>query len=180
EGLRCNYLQPVLVEQYVEGRELTVGVIGNGRPTVLGTMEVVPRQPGERFIYSLEVKRDYLRQVRYELPPRLTPTLQATGECAALEAYRALGCRDVARIDYRLGKDGLYFLEANPLPGLNPESSDLVILARLAGWTYERLIGSILEAALSRIADRGSRGEESVPESSPCPGVPAVVDPRGR
>jgi D-alanine-D-alanine ligase len=158
EGLRRDYLQPVLVEEYVQGRELTVGVIGNGRPTVIGTMEVLPRQPVERFVYSLEVKRDYLRQVSYEVPPRLTPTALAMVHEAALEAYHALGCRDVARVDYRLGEGGLYFLEANPLPGLNPESSDLVILARLAGWTYERLIGAILEAALERVKAGGPPG----------------------
>jgi D-alanine-D-alanine ligase len=152
EGLRRDYAQPVLAEEYIQGRELTVGVIGNGRPEVIGTMEVLPRQPVERFIYSLEVKRDYLRQVRYEVPPRLAPALLARVEAAALEAYRALGCRDVARIDYRLGEGGLYFLEANPLPGLHPESSDLVILARRAGWGYERLIGGILRAALDRQA----------------------------
>jgi D-alanine-D-alanine ligase len=64
--------------------------------------------------------------------------------------YRALGCRDVARIDFRL-RDGIpYFLEANPLPGLNPESSDLVIMARLCGWTYPKLIETILQAAMKR------------------------------
>lgn len=150
ESLRQNYSQPVLVEQFIEGEELTVGVIGNVRPHVIGTMRVVPRQPTSRFIYSLEVKRDFRNQVSYQRADHLKPTMLANVECAALEAYHQLGCRDVARIDYRLGKDGLYFLEANPLPGLNPESSDLVILARLAGWSYERLIASILHAALER------------------------------
>ncbi len=72
-----------------------------------------------------------------------------------LKAYRALACRDVARVDFRL-RDGVpYFLEVNPLPGLNPESSDLVILARLAGWTYEELIRGVFEAALARYAAPG-------------------------
>ena len=66
--------------------------------------------------------------------PRQLPSAQLQAvEAAALQAYRALGCRDVARIDFRL-RDGVpYFLEVNPLPGLNPETSDLVILAR-TGW----------------------------------------------
>jgi D-alanine-D-alanine ligase len=73
-------------------------------------------------------------------------------EDAALRAYQALGCRDVARVDFRL-RDGIpYFLEVNPLPGLNPESGDLVILAGLSGWTYERLIGGVFQAALDRNA----------------------------
>ncbi len=67
-----------------------------------------------------------------------------------MKAYRVLGCRDVSRIDFRLRGGVPYFLEVNPLPGLNPESSDLVILARLAGWSYEELIRTILHAALTR------------------------------
>jgi D-alanine-D-alanine ligase len=149
--LQRDYSQPMLVEQYIEGRELTVGVLGNGRPQVLGVMEVLPRQTDGRFIYSLDVKRDWRRQVRYEHPPRLTRSMLGQVESAALEVYRKLDCRDVARIDYRLAQDGLYFLEANPLPGLNPESSDLVILAGLAGWSYGRLIEAIVRAALDRV-----------------------------
>jgi D-alanine-D-alanine ligase len=149
EELGRAYGQPVLVEQFIEGRELTVGLIGNDRPEVIGIMEVLPQTAGGRFVYSLEVKRDWRRRVRYAIAA-LKPALRAMVEGAALEAYRSLGCRDVARIDYRLAEDGLYFLEANPLPGLNPESSDLVILARLAGWSYERLITRILQAALDR------------------------------
>jgi D-alanine-D-alanine ligase len=58
----------------------------------------------------------------------------------------------VARIDFRLREGIPYFLEVNPLPGLNPESSDLVILAERSGWTYAGLIEGILQAALERIA----------------------------
>ena len=66
-------------------------------------------------------------------------------------AFAALGCRDVARIDFRL-RDGLpYFLEINPLPGLNPESSDLVIMADLLGISHAELVGMILDAATRRL-----------------------------
>jgi D-alanine-D-alanine ligase len=151
-SLRRDHRQPVLLEEFIEGDELTVGMIGNDPPTIIGVMRVVPQGSSERFIYGLEVKRDYLRQVRYECPARLPPAVMEAVRDAALKAYRVLGCRDVARVDFRL-RDGVpYFLEVNPLPGLNPESSDLVILGRHVGWTHERLIAAILQAALDRHA----------------------------
>jgi D-alanine-D-alanine ligase len=150
ESLWRDHKQPILVEEYIAGEELTVGIIGNNAPRVVGVMRVIPQHPTRRFIYSLEVKRDYLRQVHYECPATLPESQLQLIEHKALEVYRVLGCRDVARVDFRL-RDGIpYFLEVNPLPGLNPESSDLVILARLCGWTYPQLIGTILQAALDR------------------------------
>jgi D-alanine-D-alanine ligase len=150
DQVRRDYRQPVLVEEFIAGEELTVGVHGNAPPQVLGVMRVVPTQPSDRFIYSIEVKRDYERRVRYEAPPRLPAADLAAVEKAALAAYRALGCRDVSRVDFRL-RDGVpSFLEVNPLPGLNPVTSDLVILARLVGWSYERLIETIFRAAVAR------------------------------
>ena len=120
DGLRRDHRQPILVEEFIHGDELTVGIVGNDPPRILGVMRVVPRQPTDRFVYSLEVKRDWRRQVRYECPPRLPADDVEAVEQAALTAYRVLGCRDVARIDFRL-RDGVpYFLEVNPLPGLNP------------------------------------------------------------
>jgi D-alanine-D-alanine ligase len=151
EALRAVQRQPVLAEEYVDGEELTVGVLGNDPPRPLGVMRVAPVRPTRRFVYSLEVKRDFLRQVRYEVPARLPAGQLRAVEESALRAYRALGCRDVARVDFRLRGGVPYFLEVNPLPGLNPESSDLVIMARLAGWTFPRLVGAILRAALERV-----------------------------
>lgn len=163
--LRRDHRQPILAEEYVQGDELTVGMIGNDPPRILGVMRVLPRQATERFVYSLEVKRDWQRQVRYECPAALPAESLKTVEDAAQRAWHALGCRDVARIDFRL-RDGVpYFLEVNPLPGLNPESSDLVIMARLIGWTYERLVGSILTVALDRTGAANAR-------SSPVATVP--------
>jgi D-alanine-D-alanine ligase len=149
-GLREAHPQTILLEEYIEGDELTVGLHGNGSPSILGIMRVMPNFPTERFIYSLEIKRDYRRLVTYECPPPLPGVLLERVAQAARTAFRALGCRDIARIDFRM-RDGVpFFLEANPLPGLNPDDSDLVIMAGLAGWSYERLVTTIVNAALRR------------------------------
>lgn len=153
--------QPILVEEFIVGDEVTVGLLDDLEPTlglvdglvnvrVLGVMRIVPREPAERFIYSLEVKRDYTRRVDYEIPALLPAGVRERVEAAAVAAYRALGCRTVARIDFRL-KEGIpYFLEANPLPGLAPVSSDLVILAQGYGIGHADLIRRILRVALAR------------------------------
>lgn len=155
-----TYGRPVLVEQFISGRELTVGVIGNlaspesGPETldVLGILEVIPRTgKNPDFVYSVEMKRDCLTLLEYTTPAAPNPQLRRVEE-AAKTVFRALECRDVARIDFRLAENGTpYFLEANPLPGLNPTVGDLPILARLLGISYTDLIGRILSAALSRL-----------------------------
>lgn len=150
-AIRKDHRQPILVEEFVQGDELTVGVVGNDPPRIIGIMRVLPNLPTEHFVYSLEVKRDFRQQVRYECPAALPDTVLNQVTQAALLAYRALGCRDISRVDFRLREGRPYFLEVNPLPGLNPESSDLVILSQLAGWTYEQLIEAIVQAALDRM-----------------------------
>lgn len=143
------YFQPVVVEEFIDGDELTVGILGNPA-TVLGVMRVVPLENRRRFVYGLDVKRDWQRQVRYEVPAQLSQAEGTAVRQSALTAYRALGCRDVARLDFRL-RDGVpYFIEANPLPGLAPGASDLVLLAEGVGIAYRDLIGRILDAAMSR------------------------------
>ena len=111
-------------------------------------MEIAPADGDPEFVYSLEVKRDFLRRVRYHVPPRVSPAVGATLACRGLHAYRLLGCRDVARLDFRMDEDGEpVFLECNPLPGLAPESGDLPILSR-GILPYEKLVqGILLDAA---------------------------------
>ncbi|HET6879180.1 MAG TPA: ATP-grasp domain-containing protein [Pirellulales bacterium] len=145
------YHQPLLVEEFVEGEELTVGVVGNRPPEVLGIMRIVPKRPGEGpFIYGIEVKREWEQNLEYESPAKISQQDAETVRRAALACWRALGCRDVARFDFRL-RDGVpYFLEVNPLPGLSPFSGDIVFLARGVGINHQELLRRILEAAIAR------------------------------
>jgi len=146
-----KYAQPVLIEKYIEGEEVTVGITGNSPSHIVCIMHVVPKKKFKTFVYSLEVKRDYRRLVEYECPARFAKKTLDRIARSALDVYSALGCRDFSRVDFRLGKDGVpYFLEVNPLPGLNPVSGDLPIMSRMMGLTYNGLIGAIIEAAFTR------------------------------
>jgi len=123
------------------GDEVTVGLVGNEPDVaIIGTMCVRPKLGNGRFVYSVEAKRDWDARVTYETPAQLAPIATARLHAAALAAYKALGCRDVARIDFRVRDDTPYFLEANPLPGLAPDWSDLVILANGMGLSHGDLV----------------------------------------
>ena len=151
ERLLERYHQPVMVEKYIAGDEVTVGVLGNSPARVVGIMRVLPKMKTDYFVYSLEVKREWESLVDYECPAVLEPGVTERITDAALTAFEALGCRDLARIDFRVACDGTpYFLEINPLPGLNPRSGDLPIMAGKMGWTHQALISAILDAALHR------------------------------
>jgi D-alanine-D-alanine ligase len=150
-GLLQRYNQPVLIEEFIPGQEVTVGMVGNNPPRVVGVMRVIPRKTDRNFVYSLEVKRDYENLVDYECPAKIKKTTLEQIREFSLRAFQVLECRDFARLDFRIRPNGaVYFLEANPLAGLNPKSSDLVIMAGLIGVSYQDLIGSILESALER------------------------------
>ena len=150
-ALLKQYNQPVLIEKYIEGDEVTVGMVGNSPPSIVGIMRVIPKKKFKTFVYSLEVKRDWRNLVDYECPAKLSKSTMKRITEASFNAYKALGCRDFSRVDFRVAKDGTpYFLEVNPLPGLNPNSGDLPIMSYKMGWTYNKLIKTIFEAALAR------------------------------
>jgi D-alanine-D-alanine ligase len=150
-GLLQQYGQPAMIEEFIPGDEVTVGMLGNYPPAVLGIMRVLPKQNNNHFIYSLEVKREWEQTVNYECPARLdVDTLKEITDFS-LTIFKLLGCRDFARLDFKLDSHGApYFLEINPLAGLNPKSSDLPIMAYKLGWTYQALIAAILNSALQR------------------------------
>lgn len=141
--------QPVLVERYLPGREMTAGIVGNGSDAqIVGLMEVTFRD-GSDGDYTALNKAEYTSRVEYRLIDG--EPLGARARQVALAAYRALSCRDAARVDLRCDERGEpCFLEINPLPGLHPVRSDLPILSRLAGLSYPELLGRILEASARR------------------------------
>jgi D-alanine-D-alanine ligase len=146
-----RYGQPALVEEYVVGRELTVGLLGERRPRVLPPMEVVFLTQGERPVYDYDCKQDWEHHVRYECPASLTKEELRVVERTCRTTFMTLGCRDVARIDLRLTPEGrAYVLEVNPLPGLTPDYSDLCLIANGARIDYRTLIGEILSGAIKR------------------------------
>jgi D-alanine-D-alanine ligase len=151
-GLLKTYASPLLVEEFIAGPEFTVGVLGNEDPFVLGVMQIeVKGTPPEASIYSLEIKREWEEKVRYHCPPLVDPSLLRSIKEVGLQSYRALDCRDVSRVDIRVGEDKTpYFLEINPLPGLSPVYGDLVMMARSMGWDYASLVKNIFHHALKR------------------------------
>src|SRR5207237_24438 len=147
----AKYDQPALVEDYIGGREFTVGLLGERRPKVLPPMEVVFLSGEQHPVYSFEYKQDWSSKIRYDVPSHLEPAELKALERAARECFIALGCRDVARVDFRMDAQGkVYFLECNPLPGLTPGWSDLVLIAKAAGLEYPALVSEILSGPLRR------------------------------
>jgi D-alanine-D-alanine ligase len=151
QWLREHYGCAALVEEFISGVEVTVGITGNGpEARCIGSMEIAPVDATAPFVYSLEVKRNWREEVRYFVPPRLDAEVLGDLHRLALTAYRLLGCLDFARMDFRLDAAGRpHFLECNALPGLNPESSDIVFLSRDTV-PYDSLVQGILVDAARR------------------------------
>lgn len=150
--LRELFQQPVLMETFLPGREVTVGIVGNGSNSrVVGVMEVIfIEERAETSAYTTLNKDEYLERVSYRLLNEPEP-LAAHARQLALDVYYTLGCRDAARVDLRCDASGvLQFMEINPLPGLDQIRSDLPIMGRLAGMTYTEIIDGIVESAWLR------------------------------
>jgi D-alanine--D-alanine ligase len=177
-----KYGQPALVEEYIFGREFTVGLLGERRPRVLPPMEVVfLSKKTERPVYDYACKQDWQKHVRYDCPARLTKDELKAIERTCRTTFMRLGCRDVARIDLRLTPDGrVFIIEVNPLPGLTPDYSDLCLIANGAKTDYRTLIGEILSGAIKRWQHKQNRlraedaSTPALPASSPA--LPASAD----
>lgn len=153
ERLLARFRQPVLVEAYLPGRELTTGITGTGAAArVVGTMEVILGERAEPGAYTYANKELWEDRVQYRLVTAQDPVV-AKAEAVALAAWRLLGCRDGGRLDLRCDAAGdPQLMELNPLAGLHPGHSDLPIICRMAGLPYDELIRRIVDSAAARVA----------------------------
>jgi D-alanine-D-alanine ligase len=158
DWLHANFDSPVLIEEFVEGREMYVGVIGNEHPEALPVIELdLSKLPeGTPRIAGAEVKwgkgtrayRDTKSAIAEGLPDETVTLLQQT----AIAVYQALELRDYARIDMRLRPDGrVAVIEANPNPWL-ASKAEFAMAARKSGRNYTQLIEEILDLATARYA----------------------------
>jgi len=156
-----TYKQPALVEEFIPGREFTIGVIGNGgdimvMPIVEINFSALPQ--GASPIYSYEAKWVWDVPEKpldiFHCPAHLEPRLEEKIKETAKKAYRTLSCRDWCRIDMRLDKiNNPYILELNPIPGIlpNPESNSCFPKAAYKlGWDYAQLINKVVSIACKR------------------------------
>lgn len=149
--------QPALVEEYVDGRELNVAIIGNRKPIVLPISEIdmstLPNQYHRIITYNAKWMKETDEYVHTKgvCPAILPEEVEVTIREIALAAYRLIGCRDYARVDIRLSKENKpYIIEINP----NPDISDDAGFARSAmtyGLEFDELIGKIVEFAMERM-----------------------------
>ena len=144
-----TFHQPVLVESFLPGREFTVGITGSGDDTkALGTMEILLNESAPHPIYSYSVKKDWEKYASYRIAN--DPVALKCAEIA-IEVWKLIKGKDAGRVDFRLDVNGKpNLIEVNPLAGLNPTYSDLPILARLSGITYDQLISEIMNSAVKR------------------------------
>jgi D-alanine-D-alanine ligase len=146
--------QPALVEEFISGREFTVGILGNDPPLALPILEFVyDASEDKRFPFrNFNTKMiEYEECEKTACPAILSKIEEDRIKNLALDTYQVIGCRDYARIDIRCNKDGIpYVLEVNVLPSLIPNESSFAEMAETAGISFENLIGAIMISASER------------------------------
>jgi D-alanine-D-alanine ligase len=153
EKIHHVYHQAALVEQYINGRDITASVIGNGdQAVVLPLSEITyPAQADQKFLtFQAKWVNDSaeFQHSKAQCPCKVTPQVEALIKDIALQAYHALGCRDYARVDFRLRGKNPFVLEVNPNPCINPEDCGFVRSGNAAGYSYADLVLKILKNAV--------------------------------
>lgn len=149
----ANYHEPALVERLISGREVTVGMLGNEELHVFPILEVdfstCPLE--EEGIYTSRIKTELYNVPRYLCPAPLDEAIAGELRRLAVAAFQVLDCLDMCRVDFRLDPQGQpWILEVNPLPGLSPGVSDLVMMAEADGMSHTELVNAILNHARRR------------------------------
>ncbi|MBU1186759.1 MAG: ATP-grasp domain-containing protein [Acidobacteria bacterium] len=151
EELFAEYKQPALVEEFIEGREVNVSVIGNHPPVALPVLELA-MENGPRAIYTYDIKfpKKGDKKVKMICPAKLPRETTEYIQELAVQAFNALNVNDFGRVDFRLDKyNRPHILEMNSMASINPHSS-FVTSAKAAGLSYNQLINRIIEAAVER------------------------------
>jgi len=146
-----DFKQAAMAEEFIVGREFTIGIIGNDNPEVLPIEEIIfdSRDTSKLGVMTLDIKtRDAIVP---KTPAELDENIANKMRMYALRAFKALGCRDFIRLDVRMDENNVpYFLEINTLPGLQPEYSEFPRMSLAAGYKYEELIEKLLSVAHKR------------------------------
>ena len=170
ERIRDHYRQDALVEEFIDGVELTVGVLGNGAPRALPILEIdfsTCRKSGEYF-YSWRMKEYQGDEAlglnpAFHCPARLDAATTRRVQDAAVRAHRALGCSDISRTDIRLRRDGVPFiLEVNPLPGFDPLESNFPMMATAVDIPYPVFLNHLVDLAMARHQEASQAQEPSL------------------
>jgi len=145
-----------MIEEYIEGTELTVGVLGNDTLESFPVIEIIPDKDHVYFDYEAK----YTSGVTQEIcPARISPDLTKKARKLGLVAHRALACRGYSRTDMILRKDGdeILVLETNTIPGMT-ETSLLPLAAKTAGISFSKLLDRLIELALERAPGKSMAG----------------------
>ncbi len=161
ERINVNYLQPAIAEEYLDGREFTVAILGNDEkinilPVVELNFDGFPA--GALPVYAYEAKWIYDTRENpldvFDCPAKLDAALENKIKETCKKTFKVLNCKDWSRIDLRCDKNGVpNVIEINPLPGILPNPADNSCFpkaARSAGLSYDEMINKVLEIALER------------------------------
>lgn len=151
------YQQPALLEEFIDGRELNVAVMGDKNPIALPISEIdFTRMPKHLHnIVSYQAKWDPYHEAYHKTipvcPAKLPKNITSEAQKIALTCFRTVGCRDYARVDIRFSKDNkkLYVLEVNPNPDLT-EGAGFMRSAHAGGYTYKKALKAIVDLAWAR------------------------------
>lgn len=154
------YAQGALVEEYIEGRDITASILGNGSEvTAMPLSECTyPENNGQRFLtFDAKWKSETpaFQTTIARCPCELEPAVEAQIKAIALRAYAIMGCRDYARVDFRLAGSTPYLLEINPNPCISPDDSGYVRSGKANGFAYDELIKNILDSSIHRARAAG-------------------------